>query len=129
MALAEAGARGRLLLWPRVVLFGDSITEVAALRQPLRGRAAAPGCGPDGISVPPPQVVGPMGSPRRRGPRAGPVGTLSSRVELRSPIDIPVPRTGSGSPRSALWFSLNAAPAAAWRLTERLCQAQGFAYY
>ncbi|NXI42112.1 IAH1 esterase, partial [Galbula dea] len=27
MALAEAGARGRLLLWPRVVLFGDSITE------------------------------------------------------------------------------------------------------
>ncbi|KAM6082864.1 isoamyl acetate-hydrolyzing esterase 1 homolog [Chlamydotis macqueenii] len=27
MALAEAGACGRLLLWPRVVLFGDSITE------------------------------------------------------------------------------------------------------
>ncbi|KAK2533918.1 Iah1 [Columba guinea] len=27
MALAEAGARGRQLLWPRVVLFGDSITE------------------------------------------------------------------------------------------------------
>ncbi|NWX81492.1 IAH1 esterase, partial [Nothoprocta pentlandii] len=27
MALAEAGARGRLLRWPRVVLFGDSITE------------------------------------------------------------------------------------------------------
>ncbi|NXS51092.1 IAH1 esterase, partial [Balaeniceps rex] len=27
MALAEAGDRGRLLLWPRVVLFGDSITE------------------------------------------------------------------------------------------------------
>ncbi|XP_064506569.1 isoamyl acetate-hydrolyzing esterase 1 homolog isoform X1 [Pseudopipra pipra] len=27
MALAEAGARGRLLRWPRVLLFGDSITE------------------------------------------------------------------------------------------------------
>ncbi|NXS58735.1 IAH1 esterase, partial [Brachypteracias leptosomus] len=27
MALAEAGSRGQLLLWPRVVLFGDSITE------------------------------------------------------------------------------------------------------
>ncbi|XP_054676169.1 isoamyl acetate-hydrolyzing esterase 1 homolog isoform X4 [Grus americana] len=27
MALAEVGACGRLLLWPRVVLFGDSITE------------------------------------------------------------------------------------------------------
>ncbi|NXA37288.1 IAH1 esterase, partial [Eudromia elegans] len=27
MALAEAGARGRLLSWPRIVLFGDSITE------------------------------------------------------------------------------------------------------
>ncbi|XP_074751759.1 isoamyl acetate-hydrolyzing esterase 1 homolog [Athene noctua] len=27
MALAEAGAGGRLLRWPRVVLFGDSITE------------------------------------------------------------------------------------------------------
>ncbi|NXS98918.1 IAH1 esterase, partial [Jacana jacana] len=29
MALAEVGARGRPLLWPRVVLFGDSITEYA----------------------------------------------------------------------------------------------------
>uniref|UniRef100_A0A8B9GA45 Isoamyl acetate-hydrolyzing esterase 1 homolog n=1 Tax=Amazona collaria TaxID=241587 RepID=A0A8B9GA45_9PSIT len=27
MALVEAGACGQLLLWPRVVLFGDSITE------------------------------------------------------------------------------------------------------
>eukprot|EP00075_Anas_platyrhynchos_P021760 XP_027311013.1 isoamyl acetate-hydrolyzing esterase 1 homolog isoform X1 [Anas platyrhynchos] len=27
MALAEAGVGGRLLLWPRIVLFGDSITE------------------------------------------------------------------------------------------------------
>ncbi|XP_026700936.1 isoamyl acetate-hydrolyzing esterase 1 homolog [Athene cunicularia] len=27
MALAEAGAGGRLLRWPRIVLFGDSITE------------------------------------------------------------------------------------------------------
>ncbi|XP_062429007.1 isoamyl acetate-hydrolyzing esterase 1 homolog isoform X1 [Rhea pennata] len=31
MALAEAGAGGRLLLWPRVVLFGDSITEYSFL--------------------------------------------------------------------------------------------------
>lgn len=33
MALAEAGVGGRLLLWPRIVLFGDSITEVAAPRR------------------------------------------------------------------------------------------------
>lgn len=33
MALVETAVRGRLLPWPRVVLFGDSITEVAAARR------------------------------------------------------------------------------------------------